>query len=180
DRERRSRHGRSSPPPPPSLVTTTTIGISPIPHRSSPPPSLLRSVLTLGRVAAVPLLFATFYVDCWWGTTATTSIFVAAAITDWLDGYLARKKSKGDDSAKTMSQCLQVKVVVMTREQELLLCRGDVSNSSPSRLKRMLQSLTGMPSATFEAKTLLYTADYKKIVLKYCGSLRKVEETDEP
>ncbi|KAF2596466.1 hypothetical protein F2Q68_00007553 [Brassica cretica] len=46
--------------------------------------------------------------------------------------------------------------------------------------KRMLQSLTGMPSAAFEAKTLLYTADFKTIVLKYCGSLRKVEETDEP
>ncbi|WZY78122.1 hypothetical protein YC2023_024506 [Brassica napus] len=41
-------------------------------------------------------------------------------------------------------------VVVVTREQELVLCRGNVSNSSPSRLKRMLQSLTGMPSATFE------------------------------
>ncbi|WZZ71077.1 hypothetical protein YC2023_082447 [Brassica napus] len=92
-------------------------------------------------------------------------------------------KSKRDDSAKTMSQRLQVRdhlVVVVTREQELVLCRGDVSNLSPSRLTRMLQSLTGMPSAAFEAKTLLYTTDFKTIVLKYCGSLRKVEETDEP
>ncbi|CAA7052005.1 unnamed protein product [Microthlaspi erraticum] len=67
----------------------------------SPPPQssskvlTLPTVLTLGRVAAVPLLVATFYADGWWGTTATTSIFIAAAITDWLDGYLARKMRLG-------------------------------------------------------------------------------------
>ncbi|PPD98798.1 hypothetical protein GOBAR_DD04230 [Gossypium barbadense] len=33
----------------------------------------------------------TFSVDSWWGRTATTSIFMAAAITDWLDGYIARR-----------------------------------------------------------------------------------------
>ncbi|CAH8389684.1 unnamed protein product [Eruca vesicaria subsp. sativa] len=55
----------------------------------------LPTVLTLGRVAAVPILVATFYVDCWWGRTATTSLFIAAAITDWLDGYLARKMRLG-------------------------------------------------------------------------------------
>lgn len=55
----------------------------------------LPTILTLGRVAAVPLLVSTFYVDSWWGTTATTSIFIAAAITDWLDGYLARKLGSG-------------------------------------------------------------------------------------
>ncbi|THG13354.1 hypothetical protein TEA_027504 [Camellia sinensis var. sinensis] len=36
-----------------------------------------------------------FYVNSWWGTTATTSIFIAAAITDWLDGYIARKMRLG-------------------------------------------------------------------------------------
>ncbi|KAL5800146.1 hypothetical protein ACOSQ4_033030 [Xanthoceras sorbifolium] len=55
----------------------------------------LPTILTLGRVAAVPLLISTFYVDSWWGRTATTSIFIAAAITDWLDGYIARKMRLG-------------------------------------------------------------------------------------
>jgi phosphatidylglycerophosphate synthase len=26
-----------------------------------------------------------------WAATATTGIFLAAAVTDWLDGYIARK-----------------------------------------------------------------------------------------
>ncbi|CAF1700708.1 BnaC03g22010D [Brassica napus] len=69
-------------------------------ENSSPPqPSskvlTLPTVLTIARVAAVPLLVATFYADSSWGTTATTSIFIAAAITDWLDGYLARKMKLG-------------------------------------------------------------------------------------
>ncbi|KAK7304259.1 hypothetical protein VNO77_45126 [Canavalia gladiata] len=51
----------------------------------------LPTILTLGRVAAVPLLVATFYMDGWGGTVVTTSIFAAAAVTDWLDGYIARK-----------------------------------------------------------------------------------------
>ncbi|OIW06846.1 hypothetical protein TanjilG_18228 [Lupinus angustifolius] len=51
----------------------------------------LPTILTLTRVAAVPLLVTTFYVDGWRGTAATTTIFIAAAVTDWLDGYIARK-----------------------------------------------------------------------------------------
>ncbi|KAI3470441.1 hypothetical protein Pfo_027104 [Paulownia fortunei] len=55
----------------------------------------LPTILTIGRVAAVPLLVYTFYVESWWGPTATVGIFIAAASTDWLDGYLARKMKLG-------------------------------------------------------------------------------------
>ncbi|CAH9077255.1 unnamed protein product [Cuscuta europaea] len=64
-----------------------------------PPPAAklltLPTILTIGRVAAVPLLVSTFYVDSWWGPATTTAIFIAAAITDWLDGYIARKLNLG-------------------------------------------------------------------------------------
>lgn len=48
-------------------------------------------MLTLGRVAAVPLLIAAWYWQSQYSAIACTSIFVAAALTDWLDGYLARR-----------------------------------------------------------------------------------------
>ncbi|KAG2275652.1 hypothetical protein Bca52824_058207 [Brassica carinata] len=102
---------------------------------------------------------------------------------------LVRKKVVIDKAKNTRGMTLPklcpnvCKVVVVTREQELVLCRGDVTNLSPSRLTRMLQSLLEcqvQPLKVYTAKTLLYTADFKTIVLRYCGSLRKVEETDEP
>lgn len=52
--------------------------------------------LTWLRIVAIPLLIAVYYVpDAWlYGHSrdlAATMLFCAAAITDWFDGYLARK-----------------------------------------------------------------------------------------
>lgn len=56
--------------------------------------SLLRWLWSMFDETDMPFSFSiAFYVNSWWGTTATTSIFIAAAITDWLDGYIARKVS---------------------------------------------------------------------------------------
>ncbi|XP_031103855.1 CDP-diacylglycerol--glycerol-3-phosphate 3-phosphatidyltransferase 2-like [Ipomoea triloba] len=95
----------SSPRLPLRSISTTQMGSDPdkkeqqLPDTSSTSQSdkllTLPTILTIGRVAAVPLLVSTFYVDSWWGPAATTGIFIAAAITDWLDGYIARKKKLG-------------------------------------------------------------------------------------
>jgi CDP-diacylglycerol--glycerol-3-phosphate 3-phosphatidyltransferase/cardiolipin synthase len=54
------------------------------------------NVLTSLRILAIPLLVAVFYLPPTWLTAyernlIATVLFTAAAVTDWLDGYLARR-----------------------------------------------------------------------------------------
>ncbi len=47
--------------------------------------------LTLFRIVLIPVLMAVFYLELSWGNWLTAIIFSVAAITDWLDGYVARR-----------------------------------------------------------------------------------------
>lgn len=51
----------------------------------------LPTQLTLLRVLAIPLLVVLYYLDFNHNTIAAAVVFIFAGITDWLDGYLARK-----------------------------------------------------------------------------------------
>lgn len=51
----------------------------------------LPTMLTLVRIALVPVLVILFYLPYYWSNLACVVIFVAAAITDWADGYIARR-----------------------------------------------------------------------------------------
>jgi len=51
----------------------------------------LPNALTLGRIIAVPLFVVLFYWGGPWGDPLAALVFILAAITDWIDGYLARK-----------------------------------------------------------------------------------------
>jgi cardiolipin synthase len=54
----------------------------------------LPNLLTLSRIAVIPLVVATFYMDGVWPRWLACALFVAAAITDWFDGYLARSRNE--------------------------------------------------------------------------------------
>ena len=49
------------------------------------------TALTLIRVAAVPLVTLIFFMRGAWVAPSCCTIFICAAITDWADGFLARK-----------------------------------------------------------------------------------------
>ncbi len=51
----------------------------------------LPNLLTLGRIALIPVFVLAYYLPPPWAGAVATWIFVAAALTDWLDGYLARR-----------------------------------------------------------------------------------------
>lgn len=49
------------------------------------------NMLTLARIVFIPLLVVLFYLPFAWSLPVTAALFGVAAITDWLDGYLARR-----------------------------------------------------------------------------------------
>lgn len=51
----------------------------------------LPTILTLGRVAVIPLVLGFFYVDWPYARQTAAALFIAASITDWFDGWLARR-----------------------------------------------------------------------------------------
>jgi CDP-diacylglycerol---glycerol-3-phosphate 3-phosphatidyltransferase len=61
---------------------------TPSPHAM---PLNLATVLTLARILLIPVLVALFYAPWEWTHRAASMVFLAAALTDWLDGWVARR-----------------------------------------------------------------------------------------
>lgn len=53
----------------------------------------LPNLLTLSRIVVIPLVIATFYLDGAGPRWVACGLFVAAAVTDWFDGYIARSRN---------------------------------------------------------------------------------------
>jgi CDP-diacylglycerol--glycerol-3-phosphate 3-phosphatidyltransferase len=49
------------------------------------------NTLSLIRIGIVPVFIVIFYIKAPWTNEVLTILFVAAGLTDWLDGYLARR-----------------------------------------------------------------------------------------
>ena len=52
------------------------------------------NILTLLRIVLIPVFVLIFYLPVGWARTGCALVFALAAITDWLDGYLARRWSQ--------------------------------------------------------------------------------------
>jgi CDP-diacylglycerol--glycerol-3-phosphate 3-phosphatidyltransferase/cardiolipin synthase len=48
------------------------------------------NILTILRILLIPVFVIVFYADAPWAPYLAAAVFGAAALTDWLDGYLAR------------------------------------------------------------------------------------------
>jgi CDP-diacylglycerol---glycerol-3-phosphate 3-phosphatidyltransferase len=49
------------------------------------------TMLTLARIVMIPVLVVVFYLPYGWSNFASAAVFALAAITDWLDGWVARR-----------------------------------------------------------------------------------------
>jgi len=57
----------------------------------------LPNILTLSRIAILPLFIAAFYLSGHWSNYVTLALFVIASVTDFFDGYLARAWKQQSD-----------------------------------------------------------------------------------
>jgi CDP-diacylglycerol--glycerol-3-phosphate 3-phosphatidyltransferase len=49
------------------------------------------NILTWSRIIMIPVFVLVYYLDYRWSGFVAAVIFAAAGVTDWIDGYLARK-----------------------------------------------------------------------------------------
>ncbi|MFW5927197.1 MAG: CDP-alcohol phosphatidyltransferase family protein, partial [Wenzhouxiangella sp.] len=49
------------------------------------------TLLTLLRIVLIPVLVVVFYLSVDWANQAAVAIFILAAVTDGLDGWIARR-----------------------------------------------------------------------------------------
>ncbi|HSR62299.1 MAG TPA: CDP-diacylglycerol--glycerol-3-phosphate 3-phosphatidyltransferase [Gammaproteobacteria bacterium] len=77
--------------------------------------------LTLIRILLIPVFIVAFYLPAAWSHILATAVFSLAAITDWLDGYIARRlnqTSKLGAFLDPVADKLMIAVVLVLLVQE--------------------------------------------------------------
>jgi len=54
----------------------------------------LPNILTLSRIACIPIIVALFFIPADWAAWLACAVFGLAAMTDYFDGYLARQRAE--------------------------------------------------------------------------------------
>ena len=54
----------------------------------------LPNILTISRIIVIPVIFLAIYIHTVWWSVLTAVLFIVAAVTDYLDGYLARSRNE--------------------------------------------------------------------------------------
>lgn len=79
--------------------------------------------LTFGRIAAVPVLLGLAFVPGVWASWIAMALFAVASITDWVDGYVARRLNQTSDLGKMLDPIADKLLVGVAI---LLLIAGDL------------------------------------------------------
>ncbi len=74
----------------------------------------LPNLLTLSRILAVPVVVATFYVQGDYARWFACALFSAAALTDWLDGHMARRWSQQSEIGRFLDPIADKLLVAAT------------------------------------------------------------------
>lgn len=88
----------------------------------------IATMLTWIRIAAIPLVVAVFYLPFPWAHPAAAMIFTLAAITDWLDGYIARRMNQTSafgaflDPVADKLMVTTVLVIIVQYDPRIIIC----------------------------------------------------------
>ena len=78
------------------------------------PLTSLPNLLTLSRILAIPVVIATFYVEGDYARWFGCALFTAAALTDWLDGHVARRWSQQSELGRFLDPIADKLLVAAT------------------------------------------------------------------
>jgi CDP-diacylglycerol--glycerol-3-phosphate 3-phosphatidyltransferase len=71
------------------------------------------NMVTLSRVLLVPVIVLVYYSGFAWSQLVAALLFTIASITDWLDGYLARKLNQASEFGAFLDPVADKLLVVM-------------------------------------------------------------------